>query len=136
MESLLEQLGCSHGIQPMIFDYDDVGNIAYMLPNMSVFNGSDINLSSSLESCNISFLDHFQHLIGNDPFRKIMEGLNTYLTPFTIVVGLWGNVLSFIVFTRTHLKQQSSSVYLASLALADVVFLLSLIIVWLSWIKV
>ena len=44
--------------------------------------------------------------------------------------------MAFLVFTATHVKRQSSSVYLASLALADLSFLLALTVVWLGWINV
>ena len=69
-------------------------------------------------------------------FKKVMDNLNIYFTPIIIIIGITGNLLSFIVFTRTHLRRQSSSVYLASLAMVDIIFLLSLCIVWLSWIKI
>lgn len=65
-----------------------------------------------------------------------MNELNIYFTPVIIVIGVTGNLMSFLVFTTTHLRRQSSSVYLASLAMADIGFLCSLFIVWLSWIKV
>lgn len=118
----------------MLYDIvDDTSGLNMSLDLLSY------NMSSEmlLDSCNLtSLLSHVYQIIGNDPFRKLMEGLNAYVTPLTIAVGLVGNAVSFLVFTRTHLKRQSSSIYLASLALIDIVFLFSLIIVWLSWIKV
>ena len=53
-----------------------------------------------------------------------------------IILGVTGNVLSFFVFAFTHLQRQSSSIYLATLAIVDTVFLLSLLIVWLGWLKI
>ncbi|ELT88617.1 hypothetical protein CAPTEDRAFT_27008, partial [Capitella teleta] len=55
-----------------------------------------------------------------------------YLTPITILLGGFANLLSFLVFTVTHLKRQSSSIYLASLAMADIIFLSSLTFIWLG----
>ena len=69
-------------------------------------------------------------------FKKVMDELNIYITPFIIIIGVTGNFLSFLVFTLTHLRRQSSSVYLASLAIVDIVFLCNLCIVWLSFIKI
>ena len=69
-------------------------------------------------------------------FKRVMTALNTYFTPVVIVIGATGNLLAFLVFTVTHLRRQSSSVYLASLALADMGFLVSLFIVWLSLLKI
>ena len=85
--------------------------------------------------CNLSFWE-FEEVTGKDPYKRLMNDLNIYFTPVIILVGTAGNLLSFLVFTATHLKRQSSSVYLASLAIVDIMFLLSLSIIWLSWIKV
>lgn len=74
--------------------------------------------------------------IVNNTFRKLMDVVNIYLTPVIIIIGMTGNLTSFLVFTLTHLRRQSSSVYLASLALADLGFLFCLSIIWLSWIKI
>lgn len=71
-----------------------------------------------------------------DTFKRVMTILNTYFTPVVIVIGATGNLLAFLVFTVTHLRRQSSSVYLASLALADMGFLLSLFIVWLGSVRI
>ncbi len=43
-------------------------------------------------------------LLGNDVFRKVMDGLNKYVTPIIILLGTAGNLLAFLVFTTTHLK--------------------------------
>ncbi len=57
---------------------------------------------------------------------------SVYLTPIIIVVGVVGNLLSFLVFCFTHLQRLSSSFYLSSLSLADVGFLASLLVIWLD----
>ena len=75
-------------------------------------------------------------LLGSDAFRKIMDYLNVYLTPIIILLGAAGNLVAFLVFTTTHLNRQSSSVYLASLAVVDMLFLLCLSVIWLSWVRV
>ena len=67
-----------------------------------------------------------------DMFRQVMNELNIYFTPVIIIIGMTGNLMSFLVFAATHLSRQSSSIYLASLALADMGFLTSLLIIWLS----
>ena len=71
-----------------------------------------------------------------DDFKLILNFLNLYITPFIIAVGLIGNIISFLVFSMTHLKRLSSSIYLAALSTADTGFLLSLSVVWLSRINV
>ncbi|KMQ83804.1 neuropeptides capa receptor [Lasius niger] len=55
-----------------------------------------------------------------------------YYIPSIILLGLVGNLLSCVVFLKTHLKLRSSSYYLAALATADFGFLMSLLLVWLN----
>ena len=75
-------------------------------------------------------------ILRKDTFKGIVNDLNIYFTPIIIVVGATGNIMAFLVFTVTHLRRQSSSVFLASLALADLGYLLTLLFGWLSWIKI
>ena len=103
------------------------------LRNLSYFNG------------NISALDYYNGTLENegicwDPgyvphndymFRQFTNWVHLWMTPVVIGAGVAGNLLSFLVFSLTHLRRQSSSVYLASLALADLIFLLALLVVWL-----
>ena len=63
---------------------------------------------------------------------KFLDFLNLYYLAAIIMFGILGNALSFLVFTRTHLKLRSSSYYLAALALADLGFLVTLLVVWLN----
>lgn len=49
-----------------------------------------------------------------------------------IGVGMTGNLLSFLVFLTTHLRRQSSSIYLASLAAVDFGYLITMICTWLN----
>jgi hypothetical protein len=67
-----------------------------------------------------------------DPLLDILDFFHLYYIPFIICMGILGNVLSCIVFLSTHLKMRSSSYYLAALASADLSFLASLFMVWLS----
>ncbi len=71
-----------------------------------------------------------------DRFRHTLNYLFVYITPVIIVVGVVGNFMSFLVFCFTYLQRLSSSVYLTSLALADVGFLGSLLFVWLDSVDV
>ena len=47
-----------------------------------------------------------------------------------------GNLISFLVFVCTPVRQLSSSVYLAGLALSDSSFLLQLFVTWLGYVRV
>ena len=79
---------------------------------------------------------------GSDPsktedfVKSIIRYFNIYLTPLLVVIGVVGNIMSFLVFAISHLRRQSSSVYLACLALADTGFLLALFLSWFSWLKI
>ena len=75
-------------------------------------------------------------ILKKDTFKGFVNDLNIYFTPIIIVVGATGNIMAFLVFTVTHLRRQSSSVFLASLALVDLGYLLTLLFGWLSWIKI
>ena len=50
--------------------------------------------------------------------------------------GFEGNLISFLVFICTPIRQLSSSVYLAGLALSDSGFLLQLFVTWLGYVRV
>ena len=103
--------------------------------------------SSNATFCNtanetIPLQCHGENLPAADPYQKssplyiISQNLNIYVIPIIIFIGVIGNSLSFTVFVCTRLCQQSSSVYLASLAIVDTGFLLSLLLIWLSWVDV
>ena len=103
----------------------------FQIQNNTYFN-SDTNLSNISYPCwDFDFIPH-----NEDLFMQFMKKINIYLTPAIILSGVTGNLLSFLVFSLTHLRKQSSSVYLASLALADMTFLIALFFVWLSWINI
>ncbi|XP_065582545.1 5-hydroxytryptamine receptor 2A-like isoform X2 [Artemia franciscana] len=63
--------------------------------------------------------------------RKFVDLMNFYYLAIAIIFGIFGNILSFAVFTRTHLKIRSSSYYLAALSLVDTGFLSALFVSWL-----
>ena len=99
------------------------------------------------ESSTLEDTTHLQDLDGFSPgfnisavrnsskvttFQTAIWYLNLYLTPGIILVGLVGNLLSFLVFTSTHVQRLSASIYLSSLAVADIFSLLVLLIVWMD----
>ena len=63
---------------------------------------------------------------------KFLDFFNFYYLAVIILFGMVGNLLSFLVFTQTHLKLRSSSYYLAALAVSDFGFLVTLLVVWLN----
>ena len=70
------------------------------------------------------------------PSQDLISYMYRFLTPVIIAIGLCGNTLSLIVFMRTRLRRQSSSVYLAALCIADSAFLLQLTAAWLGYVRV
>ncbi len=62
--------------------------------------------------------------------------LNVVLIPAFILIGIIGNSLSLIVFLRSQLRFQSSTLYLAFLNAVDIGFLLCLLVTWFSWMDV
>ncbi len=63
---------------------------------------------------------------------QCLNFFNFYYLALIIFLGMVGNTLNFLVFTRTHLKLRSSSYYLAALALADLGYLLTPMVAWLN----
>lgn len=73
---------------------------------------------------------------GLQTLQRIVSALNLFALPGIIMLGTVGNLLSFFVFIGTHLRLQSSYVYLAFLNVADTLFLLCLLVAWLGRINV
>ncbi|ELT93784.1 hypothetical protein CAPTEDRAFT_26871, partial [Capitella teleta] len=53
-----------------------------------------------------------------------------YFLPLMIVIGIFGNLVSFLVFQATYMKRLSSSLYLAALSIVNVVFLVCVLLSW------
>ncbi|CAH1802478.1 unnamed protein product [Owenia fusiformis] len=51
---------------------------------------------------------------------QIANNLDIYFSPFLIILGLIGNILSLLVLTRTSMKRANSSLYLCALAIFDI----------------
>lgn len=64
----------------------------------------------------------------------VSKALNRYVLPVIIVVGIFGNTLSVMVFINSKLRKHSTSVYLATLAVVDSGLLVCLFFMWLGWI--
>ena len=63
---------------------------------------------------------------------KVLEFLNLHYLGLMIIVGILGNLKNVLVFLCSRNRLRSPSYYLAALALADVVFLVTLLILWIS----
>ena len=64
--------------------------------------------------------------------RQILNAFNLYYLGFILIVGILGNLKNVLVFLCSRNRLRSPSYYLAALALADVVFLVTLLILWIS----
>lgn len=60
-----------------------------------------------------------------------VELIQLYYTPILVYLGSFGNGISVYVFFGTKLRKLSSSYYLATLAVCDNLFLMSMFVVWL-----
>ena len=68
-------------------------------------------------------------------YIRVNYYMNLICLPVIVVSGVVGNVLSLLVFLCTHLKYQSSSIYLACLNAADTGFLICVFLsVWLKYV--
>ncbi|GFN77446.1 FMRFamide receptor [Plakobranchus ocellatus] len=57
--------------------------------------------------------------------KATVNGLNTYAVPIICVLGIVGDVTSFLVFVISSFRYHPCSQYLAALAFVDTMFLLS-----------
>jgi hypothetical protein len=56
----------------------------------------------------------------------------SYVTPFVMIIGIIGNLVSLRVFMARRMRKMSASLYLASLALSDTFVIMSYVLVeWL-----
>ena len=103
---------------------------------MSMLDSSNFS-SENVNTTEINLNDSPANVTASFNFAlKCLDFFNFYYLAVIIIFGMVGNILNFLVFTRTHLKLRSSSYYLAALALADLGFLLTLLVVWLNHVGV
>ncbi|KAL8599395.1 hypothetical protein ACOMHN_064945 [Nucella lapillus] len=62
----------------------------------------------------------------------VAKGMITYALPIIIVIGLVGNIASFLVFLSRDLRKLSSSVYVIAVLTSDTGLLVGLLFVWLE----
>ena len=60
----------------------------------------------------------------------IVTKLSQHLVPAICCVGIFGNAMSFIILLCTYLRRTSASIYLAALSLADLGFLVAIMLSW------
>jgi len=80
--------------------------------------------------------DRLRSLSSADTFKAVVDSMTLYVTPFIVVIGVVGNALSLAVFSLTYLQRLSSSLYLSMLSVADIVFLMALLVIWLERVDV
>lgn len=129
-------------VRPFIDPHHPIPNIAMestdnetTSPILSVFDSAS-NLSSENVSATEGLAESPNVTASFTFALKCLDFFNFYYLAVIIIFGMVGNTLNFLVFTRTHLKLRSSSYYLAALALADLGFLLTLLVVWLNHVGV
>lgn len=70
-------------------------------------------------------------------FHKVINILHTYVLPVIILIGIIGNTISFLVYIGTpRLYRQSSSIYLAFLAMVDNISLVFIFVIWFGWVGI
>jgi len=93
-------------------------------------NDSDGALSETKSNNSDTSTEHN----GYSAAQAVLDFLNLYYLCALIIVGVFGNGRNVYLFVRNNNKKEltSPSYYLAALALADVVFLVTLFILWLG----
>ena len=100
-------------------------------PDVGLLNQSDFTTFSP----NAWLLANFNGTPRAHPYTKppifwLIDKWDIYIVPFILLVGIFGNLLSFTVFIKTYLRRQSSSIYLAALAIADAAYLCCVLFSW------
>ena len=67
------------------------------------------------------------------PINPFIQGIQLVGVPLILFPGIVGNALCLLVYLWTHLKLQSSSIYLAFLNIVDIAYLLTLLPHWTPW---
>ncbi|XP_046382002.1 P2Y purinoceptor 1-like [Haliotis rufescens] len=93
--------------------------------NFGYVNGnvSDGMLSFDLNSTSRRPTPRFRRIPTMDPMMATLLQFQFYGYPVILTMGTIGNVLAYVIFTRTRLKKVSSVQYLAALAITDTGFL-------------
>ena len=81
-------------------------------------------------SCDNDQLDKFK---GDLKFQEIGLSFYAYLTPFIIIIGVFGNAVILAVFLSKAMRKMSASLYLGSLAFSDWSVLLSYVLI--DWLR-
>ena len=71
--------------------------------------------------------------VTKSPIAQTGNDFYAYFTPFILVIGICGNILSLSVFLSKNMRKMSASVYLASLSTADISTLL--FYVFIEWLR-
>ena len=92
------------------------------------FDNGDIrnNWSQSLNFGNVSFVNNSMYpgdIAFDVPFDDVLQDVHIYLTVAFVLIGTVGNILSLVAVTNRHCKKSSFTVFVAALAIADVLAL-------------
>lgn len=90
------------------------------------------NYDSEIDVRNTTFLP-WSVEIEEDSLLHNARLFYSYCTPFIIVLGLFGNILSLCVFLSKNLRSLSASTYLAALSIADLLTLVFYVTV--EWLR-
>ena len=106
--------------------------ILYFRFRMDSNTSDNVEMSSLSINQNTSFHTTIQATSMYFLLLTITNGLDMFMVPILITIGVIGNTLSFVTFIFSNLKSLSSSVYLAALAIADIGFLLCVLASWIT----
>ena len=109
---------------------NNVSSLEVFLSELAKVRGDDnVDYSELLEElASVEGDEGFASIGVHSTARQIVGFIELYVVPAVAMVGMLGNLLSFVVFVGTYLRTQSSSVYLAALSVADFGFLLTVFV--------
>ena len=95
----------------------DANVFPYPLSNLMVMNLS----SSSSSSSSLPLLNESLSSSSDDPYQHLTEKIvYKYICLAIFVIGVIGNLLSVLVFSRASLRRRSCAIYFLALAITDI----------------
>lgn len=93
-------------------------------------NSSDNSTTSDNSTGGLTPQQQFLLKAFGEPTFQAALKVQRYGAPIVIILGLVGNILSFLVMMQKHNRSKSTCIYLAALALTDIGSLITLAYLW------
>ncbi len=123
--SLTELPSRAAEVSPIYMDMDDIYVYNASMGFQNITQGNSSGQSNLIAGLDPDRVDPTALLL-----RRIVHILDLYLVPVIAITGIFGNLLSFVVFLASNLRSLTSSIYLVALSLSDTCVLVVSLLSW------